>query len=67
MTHAPARKRLAELRSQRWFAAADMRAFAHRQRIQQMGLRREHVRLDVVGVLWPSAGDPVLEHVRGVG
>ena len=43
MTHAPARKRLAELRSQRWFAAADMRAFAHRQRIQQMGLRREDV------------------------
>ncbi|MFC6487463.1 L-arabinonate dehydratase [Nitratireductor sp. GCM10026969] len=30
-----------ELRSQRWFAAADMRAFAHRQRAQQMGLRRE--------------------------
>ena len=36
-------KTLAELRSRRWFAADDMRAFAHRQRIQQMGLRREDV------------------------
>ncbi len=36
-------KTLAELRSRRWFAAADMRAFAHRQRVQQMGLRREDV------------------------
>ena len=40
MTRSPA-----ELRSQRWFAANDMRGFAHRQRIQQMGLRRE----DVIG------------------
>jgi dihydroxy-acid dehydratase len=31
------------LRSQRWFAAQDMRGFAHRQRMQQMGLRREDV------------------------
>ena len=31
------------LRSQRWFAAEGMRAFGHRQRIQQMGLRREDV------------------------
>jgi dihydroxy-acid dehydratase len=36
-------KTLADLRSRRWFAAADMRAFAHRQRAQQMGLRREDV------------------------
>lgn len=36
-------KTLAELRSRRWFAADDMRAFAHRQRAQQMGLRREDV------------------------
>ncbi|MDZ5698562.1 L-arabinonate dehydratase [Chelativorans sp. M5D2P16] len=36
-----ASKTVNELRSQRWFAAADMRAFAHRQRAQQMGLRRE--------------------------
>jgi dihydroxy-acid dehydratase len=33
----------AELRSRRWFAANDMRGFAHRQRMQQMGLRREDV------------------------
>ena len=36
-------KTLADLRSRRWFAASDMRAFAHRQRVQQMGLRREDV------------------------
>jgi len=32
---------LAELRSQRWFAADTIRGFAHRQRMQQAGLRRE--------------------------
>jgi dihydroxy-acid dehydratase len=31
------------LRSRRWFADAGMRGFAHRQRAQQMGLRREDV------------------------
>ena len=36
-------KTLAELRSRRWYAASDMRAFSHRQRAQQMGLRREDV------------------------
>jgi dihydroxy-acid dehydratase len=35
------KKSLADLRSRRWFAAGGMRAFAHRQRAQQMGLRRE--------------------------
>lgn len=34
---------LADLRSRRWFADAGMRGFAHRQRMQQMGLRREDV------------------------
>ncbi len=34
---------LSDLRSRRWFADAGMRGFAHRQRIQQMGLRREDV------------------------
>jgi dihydroxy-acid dehydratase len=34
-------KTITELRSQRWFAANDMRGFSHRQRTQQMGLRRE--------------------------
>jgi len=37
----PNAKVLADLRSRRWFAAGGMRAFAHRQRAQQMGLRRE--------------------------
>ena len=32
---------LEALRSQRWLARDDMRSFAHRQRLQQMGLRRE--------------------------
>jgi dihydroxy-acid dehydratase len=35
------RKTLHTLRSQRWLAPDDMRSFAHRQRLQQMGLRRE--------------------------
>jgi dihydroxy-acid dehydratase len=35
------RRPLSELRSQRWLAPDDMRSFAHRQRLQQMGLRRE--------------------------
>ena len=34
---------LPDLRSRRWFAANDMRGFAHRQRMQQMGLRRDDV------------------------
>jgi len=37
--------RTPHLRSARWFAADNMRGFAHRQRMQQMGLRRD----DVVG------------------
>ncbi|MBV1705097.1 MAG: dihydroxy-acid dehydratase, partial [Hyphomicrobiales bacterium] len=36
-----ARKTIGELRSQRWYARDDMRAFSHRQRTQQMGFRRE--------------------------
>jgi len=36
-------KTLADLRSRRWFADTGMRGFAHRQRAQQMGLRREDV------------------------
>ena len=35
------RRPLAELRSQRWFAADTIRGFSHRQRVQQTGLRRE--------------------------
>jgi len=36
-------KTLAELRSRRWFVGDGMRPFSHRQRIQQMGLRRDDV------------------------
>jgi len=36
-------KSLPELRSRRWFADTGMRGFAHRQRLQQMGVRREDV------------------------
>lgn len=36
-------KKLSELRSRRWFADAGMRGFAHRQRMQQQGVRREDV------------------------
>ena len=41
MPEQPHRKTLADLRSRRWFADTGMRGFAHRQRMQQMGLRRE--------------------------
>jgi dihydroxy-acid dehydratase len=38
----PGQRRTPEtLRSQRWYSARDMRAFAHRQRTQQMGFRRQ--------------------------
>jgi dihydroxy-acid dehydratase len=36
-------KTLSELRSRRWFADTGMRGFAHRQRMQQQGWRREDV------------------------
>ncbi len=39
----PKMKQLTELRSRRWFADAGMRGFAHRQRMQQQGWRREDV------------------------
>ncbi|MCM2291026.1 L-arabinonate dehydratase [Allorhizobium sp. BGMRC 0089] len=41
MTENHNKRPLAELRSQRWFASDDIRGFAHRQRTQQMGMRRE--------------------------
>ncbi len=59
-------KALTELRSRRWFAATDMRGFAHRQRMQQMGLRREDV-LDrpIVGIVntWSDLS-PCHSHLR---
>lgn len=42
-TQASTHRRLEELRSRRWFADAGMRGFAHRQRMQQMGVRRQDV------------------------
>jgi dihydroxy-acid dehydratase len=36
-------KTLADLRSRRWFEDAGMRGFAHRQRMQQQGFRREDI------------------------
>src|SRR5437667_543216 len=35
------RKKLEELRSQRWFGTTDLRAFGHRSRMLQMGYERE--------------------------
>ena len=43
MKATPLTKTLAELRSRRWFVGDGMRPFSHRQRIQQMGLRRSDV------------------------
>lgn len=57
MSHAlklmrPARREIAQLRSQRWFAASGMRAFAHRQRLQQTGWRRDEIMgRPVIGIL----------------
>jgi len=39
----PPTKTLDQLRSRRWFADTGMRGFAHRQRMQQQGVRREDV------------------------
>jgi dihydroxy-acid dehydratase len=36
-------KKLEDLRSRRWFADTGMRGFAHRQRMQQQGWRREDI------------------------
>lgn len=60
------RKRIEDLRSQRWFAADDMRAFSHRQRTQQMGLRREEfMGKPVIGIVntW-SDMSPCHAHLR---
>ena len=60
------RKALADLRSRRWFADAGMRGFAHRQRMQQMGLRRQDL-MDrpVIGLIntWSDLS-PCHAHLR---
>ena len=63
---ATAGKTIDALRSQRWFAAGDMRGFAHRQRTQQMGLRREEfLGKPVIAILnsW-SEMSPCHAHLR---
>ncbi len=60
------RRNIESLRSQRWYGAADMRAFSHRQRTQQMGFRREDfLGRPVVAILntW-SELSPCHSHLR---
>jgi dihydroxy-acid dehydratase len=60
------RRDIAELRSQRWFASDDMRGFAHRQRTQQMGMRRdEFMNRPVIAIIntW-SEMSPCHAHLR---
>lgn len=55
-----------QLRSQRWFAPDTIRAFAHRQRLQQIGLRREEfMGRPVIAILntW-SEMSPCHSHLR---
>lgn len=41
-----------QLRSARWFGRDDVRAFAHRQRLQQIGFNREEfLGKPVIGIL----------------
>jgi dihydroxy-acid dehydratase len=57
---------LEDLRSRRWYADTGMRGFAHRQRMQQMGLRREDVLTrPIVGIVntW-SDFSPCHAHLR---
>jgi len=61
-----ARRTLESLRSQRWYADDSMRGFSHRQRTQQMGLRREEfMGKPVIGILntW-SEISPCHIHLR---
>ena len=46
--------------------AARLRRLAARW-LAEHDLRPPHVRIDLVGVLMPAGGSPVVEHVRGVG
>ena len=59
-------KTLDQLRSRRWFADAGMRGFAHRQRLQQMGMRRQDVMgRPIIGVIntWSDLS-PCHAHLR---
>lgn len=60
------RRKVESLRSQRWYADTGIRGFAHRQRTQQMGLRREEfLGKPVIGILnsW-SEMSPCHAHLR---
>ena len=47
-----ARKKLEELRSQRWFGADDLRSFGHRSRMLQMGYERDDfMAKPVIGII----------------
>ncbi|THF47335.1 L-arabinonate dehydratase [Allorhizobium terrae] len=66
MSEKTPKRDLSELRSQRWFASDDMRGFAHRQRTQQMGMRREEfMGRPVIGIIntW-SDMSPCHAHLR---
>ena len=66
MSSTSSRRPLASLRSQRWLAPDDMRSFAHRQRLQQMGLRREEfLGRPVIGIIntWSDLS-PCHAHLR---
>ncbi len=60
------KKKLEQLRSQRWFASDDIRGFAHRQRMQQQGLAREEfMGRPIIGILntWSDLS-PCHAHLR---
>ncbi|CAM4049639.1 L-arabinonate dehydratase [Bordetella tumbae] len=60
------RKKIGELRSQRWFAGESIRGFAHRQRMQQQGLNREEfMGRPIIGILntWSDLS-PCHAHLR---
>lgn len=66
MSEKTPKRDLNDLRSQRWFASDDMRGFAHRQRTQQMGMRREEfMGRPVIGIIntW-SEMSPCHAHLR---
>jgi dihydroxy-acid dehydratase len=59
-------KPISELRSQRWFARADLRAFGHRSRTKQMGYAAEDFQgKPVIAILntWSDA-NPCHQHLR---
>ncbi|HVF62363.1 MAG TPA: dihydroxy-acid dehydratase, partial [Casimicrobiaceae bacterium] len=60
------KKRLEDMRSQRWFGAQDMRAFGHRQRSQAMGMRRaDFIGKPVIAIIntWSDLS-PCHSHLR---